>query len=238
MRLLSLLILPLAVPLLAAPADDAPVTYEQKFDTPDALTDFVVSDPAVWKVAAGPDGGFLELAYDKKTYKSSYQPKHRSPIHIALIKDRVFTDFVLDCEMQSTTAPYGHQDGCLFFGFQDPQHYYYVHMAVAADANAHNVFIVNDAARKNIAKETTKGITWKEGEWHKVRLARDTKTGSVEVFFDDLTKPVMRATDKTFAKGRIGFGSFDDMVRVRNIRITGAEPTKEAADFFHPIGKK
>jgi hypothetical protein len=72
-----------------------------------------------------------------------------------------------------------------------------------------------------------------------VRVVRDTKSGKIEVYFDDLTKPVMRAEDKTFAKGRIGFGSFDDTGRVRNIRITGtsAEDAKDRPAVFKPIGK-
>ena len=61
------------------------------------------------------------------------------------------------------------------FGFVGPMEYYYNHIAVAADPNAHNVFIVNHAPRKNFAKQTTKGIAWGERVWHKVRAERDTK---------------------------------------------------------------
>ena len=39
---------------------------------------------------------------------------------------------------------------------------------------------------------------------------RDAETGRIEVYFDDMTKPVMTATDKTFTSGRAGIGSFDD----------------------------
>lgn len=218
-----LLLLPVLAAVSAGPApaeSPAPVRYAQTFASPDSVKDFVFSDPAVWKWGKDDAGGFLELAYEKK-YKSTYAPRHRSPYHIALIADRVFTDFVLDAELQSTIPSYGHQDLCLFFGFESPERYYYVHIARAADPNAHNVFIVNDAPRKNIAKETTKGVDWKASTWHKVRLVRDTTSGTVEVFFDDLSKPVMRAVDRTFTKGRIGFGSFDDTGRVRNVRITG-----------------
>jgi hypothetical protein len=227
----------------ALPADDAVPAgykdlYRQDLARPDAVKDFVFSDPGVWKHGTDKDGtGFLELAYDRKGYKSPYSPKHRSPIHIALVADKVFTDFVLDCELQSTTEPYGHQDLCLYFGFTDPQKYYYVHVARAADPNAHNVFIVNDAPRKNIAKETTKGVDWKAGTWHKVRLVRDTAQGTIEVYFDDLSKPVMRAEDKTFLSGHVGFGSFDDTGRVRNVRVRGPKAEDKRADFFKPLGK-
>jgi hypothetical protein len=218
--------------------DPTPVLYTQTFASPDSVKDFVFSDPAVWKWGKDDAGGFLELAYEKKA-KPAYNPKHRSPFHIALLAPKVFTDFTLDVQLQSTTPPYGHQDMCLFFGFESPERYYYVHLARAADMNAHNVFIVNDAPRKNIARETTKGIDWKANTWHNVRLVRDTKSGKIEVYFDDMAKPVMRAEDKTFAKGRIGFGSFDDTGRVRNVRITGpsAEEPKGPPAFFKSLGK-
>ncbi len=34
--------------------------------------------------------------------------------------------------------------------------------------------------------------------------------GTIEVYFDDMKTPVMTATDKTFAWGRVGLGTFDD----------------------------
>ena len=232
-----------ALTAVALPAaEPAPPSYKdlyrQDFAKPGSVNDFVFSDPAVWKHGKDKDGkGYLELAYDRKTYKSTYNPKNRSPIHIALLATKTFTDFILDCELQSTTEPYGHQDMCLYFGFTEPQKFYYVHIAKAADMNAHNVFIVNDAPRKNFAKETTKGIEWKADTWHQVRLVRDTAKGTIEVYFDDLTKPIMKAEDKTFGSGYIGFGSFDDTGRVRNVRISGPKAEDKKADFFKPLGK-
>jgi len=164
--------------------------------------------------------------------QSAYKPEHRSPLNIALIADKVFGDFVIEAEILSTKKPYPHQDMCLFFGFAGPMEYYYNHIAVAADPNAHNVFIVNHAPRKNFAKQTTKGITWGERVWHKVRAERDTKAGTYKVFFDDLTQPIMLAEDKTFLKGHIGFGSFDDVGMIANIRVWGPSVETVKTEFF------
>ena len=146
----------------------------------------------------------------------------------------------MDVELQSTTEPYGHQDLCLFFGFESPEKYYYVHLAKTADMNAHNVFIVNGAARKNIAKETTKGVEWKKDTWHTVRVVRDRRsTGKIEVYFDDMKKPIMKAEDKTFQEGFVGFGSFDDTGRFRRVTLYTKNLTHRArsTDFFKPLGK-
>ena len=219
---------------LSTHAADAPklpagyqLLYEQDFKKPDALKDFVFSDPAAWRLAKEKDRPALELHQ-----QSNYKPAHRSPLNIALIADKVFGDFVLEVELLSTKKPYPHQDMCLFFGFTGPMGYYYNHIAVGADPNAHNVFIVNNAPRKNFAKETTKGITWGEREWHKVRAERDTQAGTYKLFFNDMSKPIMLAEDKTFTKGHIGFGSFDDVGMVTGIKIWGPSVDTKKTEFF------
>jgi hypothetical protein len=208
-------------------------------DNPNCTKVVAVSDPAVWKVIPGREGeGYLQLEYDRKKYTSTYKPKHRSPIHIALLKPCMFKDFVMDVELMSTTEPYDHQDLCLFFGFESPEKYYYVHISKAADMNAHNVFIVNEDARKNIAKKTTKGIEWKKDTWHTVRIVRQASSGTIEVYFDDLTRPIMTAEDKTFQAGYVGFGSFDDTGRFRRVTVYSDHLIAgKQADFFKPLRK-
>lgn len=201
--------------------------YEQDFSKPEALKDFTFSDPAAWRLAKEQGKPALELHK-----QSVYKPEHRSPLNIALIADKVFGDFVLEVEVLSTKKPYPHQDMCLFFGFVGPMEYYYNHVAVAADPNAHNVFIVNHAPRKNFAKETTKGVIWGERVWHKLRAERDTQAGTYKVFFDDFSKPIMHAEDKTFLKGHLGFGSFDDIGMVTNIKVWGPSVEARKTEFF------
>ena len=134
--------------------------------------------------------------------------------------------------MLQTGKDYGHRDMCLFFGLQNPSQYYYVHMATSADKNAHNVFIVNKVARKNFAKKTTKGIEWGKNIWHKVRLERKISDGTIKVYFDDLTNPIMLAEDKAFGLGYIGFGSFDDVGKIDNVRIWSGQVVRKRANIF------
>ena len=56
--------------------------------------------------------------------------------------------------------------------------------------------------------------------------------GSIRVFFDDMSEPIMIAEDKTFGAGYIGFGSFDDTGMVDNIVIRGAKVTTKKTDPF------
>jgi hypothetical protein len=168
---------------------------------------------------------------------SKFKTKVRSPINFGLLKDPVVGDFTLDLRMQSLTKNYGHRDLCLFFGYQDPTHYYYVHMALKADPHAHSVFIVNGKPRTTLIPEIgkdiggevyrTKGLVWGDG-WHQVRLVRTVDSGLIEVYFDDMDTPIMRAKDTTFTWGRVGVGSFDDKGNYDDILIRGVkvEPKK------------
>jgi hypothetical protein len=205
-------------------ASDYKILYEQKFDSVEALKGFVMTDAKAWRFSPS---NALEL-----TKQSEYKPIVRSPVNIALIADKVFEDFVLEADLMQTGREYGHRDMCLFFGFQTPTNFYYAHIATAADPNAHNIFIVNGKPRTNIAKKTTKGVNWGLGVWHKVRLERKVSDGSIRVFFDDMSEPIMVAEDKTFGAGYIGFGSFDDTGMVDNIQIRGTKVETKRADLF------
>jgi hypothetical protein len=236
-RLLSLA--GLLILLSGTPAADAPalppsgpvpagfrLVYEQHFDAPESLTGLVMSDPSAWQFSADDTSFALELAR-----QSNYQPAVRSPFNIALIGDRIFGDFVLEVDLIQTGKEYGHRDMCLFFGVQDPAHLYYAHIATKTDDHAHNIFIVNNAPRTKVSTTTTAGVNWGLDVWHRVRLER--RGGTVQVYFDDLTHPIMTAQESTFGAGWVGFGSFDDTGKVDNIRIWApASPEKKAAPFF------
>jgi hypothetical protein len=207
--------------------------YEQKFDKAEAIQDFVMTDAEAWKYAKEDEGGALELAAQSK-----YKPEVRSPVNIALIEGKVFGDFILEADLIQTGREYGHRDMCLFFAFQNSKQFYYTHIATKADPNAHNIFIVNNEPRKNIAKTTTTGVNWGLNIWHKVRLERKLAEGTVKVYFDDMTIPIMVAEDKTFGAGLIGFGSFDDTGKVDNIRIWGPKLEEGKGKVEFPKGEK
>jgi hypothetical protein len=121
----------------------------------------------------------------------------------------------------------------LYFGFQSPTNFYYAHVATAADDHAHNIFVVTNAPAHQDRHRDDQGVNWGLGVWHKVRLERNTAAGTIKVFFDDLTHPIMVAEDRTFGAGHIGFGSFDDTGMVDNIRVWGPSARKESLKYFH-----
>lgn len=177
---------------------------------------FEFTDKSAWQVERL-DGDEHVLSQFKK---SDYAPPHRSPLNIGLVNDVTAGDFVLTARVRSTIPDYGHRDACVFFGYQDEAHFYYVHLGKQTDDHANQVFIVDDAPRTKISSKTTKGTPW-DDHWHTVKITRDAASGEIAVYFDDMDDPVMTAKNKKFAYGRVGFGSFDDTTQWDDIRLHG-----------------
>ncbi|MBC8003331.1 MAG: hypothetical protein H7X97_12160 [Opitutaceae bacterium] len=240
----KILILPLLIVIIAGCAsgtspsrvaglpDNYQLLYHQDFQKPSGINDFVFTDLAAWRQSQEGTNTTLELFG-----KSKYQPKHRSPFNIALLADRTFGDFTLDVKLQSTIKTYPHQDMCLFFGFEATNRFYYTHIAarpdpIKAESHAHDIFIVNDAPRFAIAETISPGVVWGEGAWHQIRIERRLADGTIKIYYDDLTKPIMVGHDKTFGAGYIGFGSFDDTGKFDDIRIYGPAAGVKKTPFF------
>ena len=60
-----------------------------------------------------------------------------------------------------------------------------------------------------------------DSDWHTVRIKRRVGSGLIEVYWDDMAQPVMRANDRTFQWGQVGIGSFDDTGDWDDIRLFG-----------------
>lgn len=194
------------------------LVYRQAFDRAPALGELLFSDSAAWRFAPGRAGepGSLELVGG-----SGYSPLYRSPLNIALVRDLWLGDFVMEVEALQTGREYGHRDLCFFFGFENAARFYYVHLATTPDERAHNIFLVDGAARRPTAEVPRSGVDWGTGEWRQMRIERSLGEGSIRVFFDG--REVLEATDRTVGWGRVGVGSFDDSGRFRNLQVWAPE---------------
>jgi len=204
-----------------ADVEKLPLLLDEDFET--GADRWEPTDPKAWKLAPGKQGQAYSLFQ-----KSEYKPPHRSPLNFALVKDLSVGDFAFESDVRSTIKDYDHRDMCLFFGYQDPAHFYYVHFGKKTDDHANQIFIVDGAARKKISTKTTPGTPW-DDNWRRVRVTRDVETGETAVYFDDLKTPVMTATDKTFGWGRVGVGSFDDIGDWDNVKLWGNRTEAKSA---------
>lgn len=198
---------------LPPPPEKMRLLFSEDFES-GSIEKYEPTDPTAWSLLKQDSNHVIALT--KKD--SNFKPPFRSPLNRSLVKDLEVSSFVMDIRFQSTIADYPHRSLCLFFGYKDDAHLYYVHFGKKTDDHANQIFIVNNEARKKISTKTTDGTPWTDG-WHRARIVRNVESGEITVYFDDLTTPVMTATDKTFTSGRIGFGSFDDIGNFDDLRI-------------------
>ena len=194
-----------------ATLDGQPLLFSESFDR--GRDRWEVTDEASWTHRIVDGNGVFGI----NRRESAYKPPFRSALHIALIKDVEVSDFVLTFKVRSTKDTGNHRDCCIIFNHQDPANFYYAHLGAKPDPASGQIMIVQNAPRRPLT-QNTKTVPWTD-QWHQVKVVRDTTKGTIEVYFDDMTKPQLSATDKTFGKGRIGIGSFDDMNDFDDIRL-------------------
>jgi hypothetical protein len=170
-------------------------------------------DPKTWELKERDGNHTLAIT----ARGSAYEPPTRSPGHVALLEDVEVGNVEITFRVRSTLDTGNHRDCCVFFGYQDAEHFYYVHLGARPDPHSGQIMIVDEAPRKALT-ENTKRVPW-DDDWHTVRVIRNVETGRIRVFFDDLETPHMSVTDKTFGAGRIGIGSFDDLNEFDNIVV-------------------
>lgn len=204
--------------------DGYELVYTQDFADASVLDDFTFSDKRAWGHGKDDGRGYLDLKGGSK-----YKPKYRSPLNIALIDDLLLADFVLEVEAWQTGREYGHRDLSLFFGFEEPNRYYYAHLATEPDDRAHNIFLVDNADRAPMGAIPDEGVDWGRG-WKRVRVER--QDGSLRVYFDGEKQPTVSTDRDPLGWGRVGFGSFDDTGRFSRIRIWAPSSRRAESPAF------
>ncbi|WP_265522158.1 PQQ-dependent sugar dehydrogenase [Oerskovia flava] len=137
--------------------------------------------------------------------------------------------FELEAEVRlDTPASVNNRDVIVVFGWQSDTEYYYAHLSQDNTIYAHNgIFKVDGADRERIDDQwdgtvgAPPAVT--DEEWHDVRVVRCADSGDVAVYVDGLDTPLLTANDTTFTEGRVGFGSFDNVGRLRDLVVTTAD---------------
>ncbi|MFN7877316.1 MAG: hypothetical protein ACK5PB_18500 [Pirellula sp.] len=190
-------------------------------DFENGRSNWFTTDDASWDIVKSSDNHTLSI--NKRI--SNYTPKHRSPHNIAWIKDISLKTFAIKLKVRSTKDTGNHRDCCIFFSKQNADQFYYVHLGAKPDPASGQIMIVNNAPRSPLTKNETQ-VAW-DDQWHDVMLVRHAESGLIEVFFDDMTKPIMQCKDTTFNQGSIGIGSFDDMNEFDEVRVYTSDSSSD-----------
>ncbi|MEM9828163.1 MAG: hypothetical protein AAF958_16345 [Planctomycetota bacterium] len=208
----------LLAPTLRAADADLPasenrrVVFKEDFES--GTKRWQLLDPKTWRIRKHSDGHSFEIT----ARKSQYKPPTRSPGHVALVKDLKVGNCEIRFRVRSTKDTGNHRDCCVFFSYQNPSQFYYVHLGAKPDPHSGQIMIVDEAPRKALTKNEKK-TPW-DDDWHEVLVRRNIETGLIEVFFDDMTTPHMSVTDKTFGEGQVGIGSFDDLNEFDDLTVS------------------
>ena len=179
---------------------------------PAAIEQFDLQEPSAWAV----EGGALLLKVAGKP-----EGPIRKPARWAIVKSEDWSEVAFGGRVRCDAAVERMgRDVLLFFGYQSPTRFYYVHLSNETTGTHNGIFLVKDADRRRIDEPT--GVPkLMDAEWHDVRVVRDPDKGTIEVYFDRDKAPVLTAKDKSLKEGRIGFGSFDDTAAFADIVIEG-----------------
>lgn len=203
------------------------LAYAQDFSDPNGVADFEFSDLGTWWLMEGEENGFSLQSQGE----SSYKPPLRSPKVIAVLRDRVFGDFTLEADIMQAGKEDGNRDMCIFFDVKDATHYYYAHIAGAADEASYTIYIVNGKSQTPIAAYRSDSAQWGSRQWHHIKLVRKMD-GLIKLYFDRSPKPILIANDITLPAGYIGFGSFEGQGKIDNIKIYAKEMLKKKSRIF------
>ena len=153
----------------------------------------------------------------------------RAPSSWSLLSGHDVTSFVFTGRLKCKADPANtNRDMCLFFHYQDPTHFYYVHFSAISDG-AHNIIgLVNGADRVKINIEPPGESVFRltDMSWHRFKVTCDSSTGDIKAYFDDMETPILTVRDKTFTHGLVGFGSYDDTGYFDDIMLKGKKNTE------------
>jgi len=177
------------------------------------------NDPAHWRVVGDKESTVYELT-------AAGEPGQvRAPTSWSLWTGHDVASFEFSGRVRCHTDPATKvRDMCVFFHYQDPEHFYYVHFAGSSD-EVHNIIgLVDGADRVKINAEPagTSVFRLTDRGWHTFKVVCDAQSGEIRAYLDDMTEPILTARDRTLGHGLVGVGSFDDTGTFDDLKLRGA----------------
>jgi hypothetical protein len=188
--------------------------YQQDFSDGKSLSDFRFNNPASWGIFKINGNYYLQC-----TGIADSAFRTTLPANIAILKNKVFGDFILEVDIMPETDSNGFREACLFLGMKDMTRYYYVQIASHGDSVHHGIYLVKNAVTTRLTTSSEKPVSWRNNNWHKIRLERNIVKRTVLVFVDDMAHPVIQIKDYELVMGMVGIGSFASPGRFDNLKI-------------------
>jgi hypothetical protein len=178
--------------------------------------------PEHWQVLAKDDSRVYALV------SPGEQGEIRAPTSWSILPGHDVTSFVLTGRLKCKTERSNpHRDMCVFFHFQDPTHFYYVHFSASSDGLHNIIGLVNGTDRVKINSEPPGESVFRltDENWNSFKVSHDAGTGEIKVYLDDMDTPILTGCDLTLTHGSVGIGSFDDTGYFDDIVLRGKKFT-------------
>ncbi|MEU9885698.1 PQQ-dependent sugar dehydrogenase [Sphaerisporangium sp. NPDC051011] len=167
------------------------------------------------------------------------RPGPRRPFEYAVLSaGPVFGSVRVDAEVRlDTPVEIANRDVIIVFGYRSDTEFYYAHLSSDNTIYPHNgIFVVNNADRRRIedqwdavrSRGASPAVT--DMNWHQVRVRHCAGSGEIAVYVDGAKTPLMTAVDTTFGSGHVGFGSFDNIGRLRHPKVKGTPMVDPAGE--------
>ncbi|HEV2493828.1 MAG TPA: hypothetical protein VG204_12250 [Terriglobia bacterium] len=227
-RILGLAGMALAMAAVCRLADSRPVAHSIDFHDNFAsgnLDKWQLPHPEDWSILAEPGGQhYLHMNRNREPGVP------RRPLQFALIKGVNVGSFDFRARLRREG-----RSMMVVFNYVDTLHFYYAHLSMDTGRKepVHNgIFIVNGEPRKRIAGVDA-AAALPDKNWHRVRIARQARDGSIKVYMDGAQQPLFSLVDSTFTCGQLGIGSFDETGDFEDVSLksteAGCEPRAAAS---------
>jgi len=213
----SILFLFLAIPFIAAPQvpEGYILQYGQNFNGNKGKGDFLFSNPSLWSIDRLQGNYHLHL--DGKT-RTDNQPVDVPP-NRAILKNRIFGDFILEVDVMPVTGDTPSQEICLFVGLKDSTRHYYIVLSADPMSDVQGIYLVRNSISTRLPViASSRGFT-NSNTWQRIRVERNIVSRTIRVFTGKPANLVMEVKDYELVMGSVGFGSLNSAARFDNLNI-------------------
>ena len=145
----------------------------------------------------------------------------RRPLQFGLLKEVKVGSFEFETRLRREG-----KSMIVVFDYVDTLHFYYAHFSAdrgSADPVHNGIFIVDGEARRRIAG-TEAPPTLADRAWHRARVVREIRSGSIQVFMDGRSQPLFSVVNSAFKCGQVGVGSFDETGDFDDVVLESDDP--------------
>jgi hypothetical protein len=189
--------------------------YGQKFVGNKGLGDFRFSNPSQWELFKLQSNSFLLLSQQN----GSAPQVVCLPPNKAILKNRIFGDFILEADVMPGDNEVTSGEFCLFLGMKDSTKYYFILLSTDPANELQGIYLVKNSCCTKLPLKTSSPRPLVLNAWQKIRVERNIVKRTIRVFAGDLEKPLLEVKDYELVMGSLGFGSLNSQACIDNVSI-------------------